>query len=268
MLTPIPGHRSLRVVKVGGSLLESGEGLSTLARRLADPRGSMIVVHGGGPEISRLQERLALEVRWHEGLRVTTPEGMKATSMVLSGWMNKRVAAALIRVGVPAAGISGEDGPTLLAEPREEGRLGSVGEVRRVDPTLLGTLLAGGFVPVLSPVSAGPRGRPLNVNADEAAAAVAAALGAARLELVSDVDGVLERGVPLGELGPARARELLELGILEGGMGVKVRVALEAAARGVRVRIGGPALMEDPGAGTRILAGEPVPSGSAFEAVP
>jgi acetylglutamate kinase len=176
--------------------------------------------------------------------------------MVLSGWVNKRVVQAFLDIGRPAVGVSGEDGALLEAIRAQGGKLGEVGEVVRVRPEVVHALLAAGFVPVVSPVSRGPEGNPLNVNADEAALHLAAGIGADRIYLVSDVPGVLVDGVVVRTLTPQQARDLIERGIATGGMSVKIRQALIAADAGVEVAIGEPGLLDDFASGTRILGAE------------
>lgn len=243
----------LTVVKVGGAVAGAPQELAALVAAVAALPGARVVVHGGGAEITAWQERLGLPVVRKEGLRVTTPETMQVTAMVLSGWVNKRVVAALIGAGELAVGLSGEDGGLLRAERKDGGRLGEVGEVAGVDPRALRALLDAGMLPVVSPVSRGPAGAPLNVNADEAAIALAVGLGADRLLLVSDVPGVLVEGAPLQRITADGAADLLERGVVRGGMAVKVNQALEAARSGVEVRIGDGAMLTDALAGTRVV---------------
>jgi acetylglutamate kinase len=157
--------------------------------------------------------------------------------------------------GRPAVGISGEDAGLLQADFLDREKFGEVGTIRNVNPAPVHALLAAGFTPVVSPVSRGPEGAPLNVNADEAAIRVAAGLGANRLLLISDVPGVLVDGEVLRTIGEAETRDLAGRGILVGGMLVKVEQALEAARVGVEVRIGDEGLLFGaPGT----LVGEPV----------
>ena len=240
----------LSVVKVGGAAVSDAAGLQRLVQDVAALSGNAVVVHGGGKEISAWQERLKLPVEWRDGLRVTGPDALRVTAMVLSGWMNKRVVQAFEDRGVTAVGISGEDGSLIQAVPAQGGALGAVGEVVRVRPDLLEALLGAGFHPVVSPVSRGPDGHPLNVNADEAALHVAAAIGADRMYLVSDVPGVLDEGEVLRELTLDGARALVEEGVAQGGMAVKLRQALVAARAGVEVAIGDGRILRDFRAGT------------------
>ena len=243
----------LTVVKVGGKLLQDRASLAELAGSLSEWSGRTVVVHGGGSEITRWQERLDMPVVWQDGLRVTTPEAMQLTAMVLSGWMNKRLVSALLDVGEVAVGISGEDGGLLQAVRKDDGKLGEVGRIVAVNQILLRALLAAGTVPVVSPVSRGPDGVPLNVNADEAAIAIAAALPADRLLLVSDVPGVLMDGQVIPRISTAEVEGLIARGTVTGGMVVKLRQALVAAEAGAEVRIGGDEILEDGSAGTAIL---------------
>jgi acetylglutamate kinase len=170
--------------------------------------------------------------------------------------------AALQGAGVPALGLSGEDGRLIAAAPAADARLGEVGEVgrppARVDARLLALLLGAGYCPVVSPVSASAAepGRALNVNGDDAAAAVAAAVGAAELLFVADVPGVLAGGAPLGTLDAQGARSLVAAGTAAGGMAAKLDAALAALAAGVpRVRVGDLAMLGDPAAGTVVVGG-------------
>lgn len=244
----------LTVLKVGGNEVDDARWTAQLAHAVASAREGLILVHGGGKEVSDVQRVLGAEPEWREGLRVTTEAALRAVQMVLSGVVNKRLTAALIGAGVPAAGISGEDGPVLEAVPAQGGRLGRTGEISRVHPELLRKLLRSGITPVLSPVSRGPEGGALNVNADDAAAAVAGAV-AERFLLISNVPGVLAQG---GETLPIVSAsdldELIAAGVVSGGMIPKLRAALRAAAAGVaEVRIGNLELLSEPDAGTRIV---------------
>ncbi len=243
----------LSVVKLGGRCVADADALRATAEHVCRLHGDVVVVHGGGAEISAWQERLELPVVWHAGLRVTTVESLQVTSMVLSGWMNKRVVQAFEDAGVPAVGISGEDGSLLRARRALGGAIGEVGEVVDVRPDAVRALLAGGFVPVVSPVSRGPEGTPLNVNADEAALHLAVGLGAGRIYLISDVPGVVVGGRTVGTLLADEARALLDGGIAVDGMAVKLRKALVAVDAGVEVAIGGASLLEDFRSGTRVL---------------
>jgi acetylglutamate kinase len=220
------------VIKVGGGTLAGGA-LEDLTGLLGSGR-EIALVHGGGPQLTRMLDALGLPTRFHEGLRVTDAETLEVAEMVFAGSVNKALARELNAMGVPAAGISGTDGPTLLVEPVPE--LGRVGEVKRVEPDLINALWAGGFVPVVAPLGLGPEGA-YNVNADAAAAALAVGLGAEHLFLLTDVDGLLKDGAPVGSLAPDECEEYVASGLAAGGMVPKLRAAAEAARGGVSARI-------------------------------
>jgi acetylglutamate kinase len=220
------------VIKVGGGTLAGGA-LEDLTGLLGSGR-EIALVHGGGPQLTRMLDALGLPTRFHEGLRVTDAETLEVAEMVFAGSVNKALARELNAMGVPAAGISGTDGPTLLVEPVPE--LGRVGEVKRVEPDLINALWAGGFVPVVAPLGLGPEGA-YNVNADAAAAALAVGLGAEHLFLLTDVDGLLKDGAPVGSLAPDECEEYVASGLAAGGMVPKLRAAAEAARSGVSARI-------------------------------
>jgi acetylglutamate kinase len=243
---------SVTVVKVGGNEVDSPEWVARLAAALARRGRRTVVVHGGGKEVSALQRVLGAEPEWRDGLRITTPEAMRAVAMVLTGVVNKRLVSALLGAGVDAVGISGEDGALLRAELLRGGALGRTGAVAQVRTELLRAWLAQGITPVVSPVSRGPDGGPLNVNADDAAAAVAGALRAAELLFLSDVPGVLEAGSLLPEVAGGEAEALIAAGVASGGMAPKLRAAVRAAGAVGRVRIGGLEMLDSSEAGTRV----------------
>jgi acetylglutamate kinase len=220
------------VVKVGGGALAGGAledlpGILGAGRRVA-------LVHGGGPQLTRMLNALKITTRFHEGLRVTDEEALEVAEMVFAGSVNKTLVRELNTLGAPAAGISGTDGPTLLVKPVPE--LGLVGEVEQVKPGLVHAIWAGGFVPVVAPLGLGPEGA-YNVNADAAAAALAVGLGAEHLFLLTDVDGLLKDGSPIESLTPERCEGYGASGLAAGGMVPKVRAAVKAARGGVGARI-------------------------------
>ncbi len=220
------------VVKVGGGALAGGA-LEGLPGILGSGR-AVALVHGGGARLTRMLDALGIPTRFHEGLRVTDFGTLEVAEMVFAGSVNKALARELNGMGVPAAGISGTDGPTLLVEPVAE--LGRVGEVERVETGLVHALWRGGFVPVVAPLGLGPEGA-YNVNADAAAAALAVGLGAEYLFLLTDVDGLLKDGSPVEALAPGECEEYVASGLAAGGMVPKLRAAAEAARDGVRARI-------------------------------
>ena len=218
--------------------------LEELARQIGlivNETGALpVLVHGGGRDIAAMQERLNLPVIKVEGLRVTDAESLFVAQMVLSGHTNKQVVRALLAAGLDAVGLSGVDGGLLRCRKKAHptADLGLVGEIVSARGDLLRGLLAMGIIPVVSPISLGLDGQTYNVNADEAAGAIALALPAAALDFVSNVPGVLDGGRRLPELTAARADELISSGVISGGMIPKVRTALEAVGRGVpQVRI-------------------------------
>ena len=245
------------VVKVGGNDVEDAAWVHALAQRLARVR-PLIVVHGGGREVSALQSRLGAEPEFRDGLRVSSADTVRIAAMVLSGIVNKRLVSALVSAGADALGVSGEDGGLLSAEAAMNGALGRTGVVTAVRADLLRSLLALGLVPVVSPISRGGDGGAFNVNADDAACAIAASISAQRLLFVSNVDGVLIGGAITRDVGVLEVEAAIRSGAVTGGMTPKLRAAARAAAAGVRdVRIGTlDVLMQS--AGTRVLAGAQV----------
>ena len=200
------------VIKYGGHAMDKPELSEAFATDLAHLAGQgmrLVVVHGGGPQISALLARLRVESRFVDGLRVTDEATMQAVEMVLCGQVNKAVVSGFSRHGVCAAGISGRDG-NLLRARRKNPALGLVGEVTEVDPALPRCLLDAGFLPVVAPVASGSDGEALNINADTAAGALAGALAAEYFVLISDVPGVLNadgRLIPGLERGGNRPPE-------------------------------------------------------------
>lgn len=240
-----------RVVKVGGSALADPGWLEAFATRAAAAQTPLLLVHGGGPEISALSAALGLPVTWHEGRRVTTPAVLDVAAMVLTGLVNKRLVAALLRAGVDAIGLSGVDGGLVRATLAHDGALGRVGRVSEVRATLLQRLGAAGHAVVLSPISLGADGSALNVNADDVAAAVAVALGAPELLFLTDVAGVRIGGAVVRSLSEGDAAALIASGAATGGMAVKLAAACSALAAGVSaVRIGGLEALTSASAGT------------------
>lgn len=249
------------VVKLGGRTQGDPALPAALAALWRASGGRLVVVHGGGDAVSELQRARGVAPEFVGGRRVTTAADVDVIRMALSGLANKQLVSALLGAGVPAVGLSGEDGVLLEAAPTADARLGQVGEFGagrgRVNVALLALLAGAGYCPVLSPVSASAAGRgvALNVNGDDAAAAVAAAVGAAELFFMADVPGVLVDGVPVATLDPAAADALVRAGTAAGGMAAKLDAARAALARGVaRVRIGDLAALGEPARGTAIVA--------------
>lgn len=247
------------VVKLGGSLLENAGARSRAIGAVARVWGAgtpVVLVHGGGRKIDQHLAALGLMRSVHRGLRVTGPATLEAVVAVLAGIVNKQLVGELRALGVAAAGISGVDGDTLVAErhpPIDGVDLGLVGAAPHARPEALRALLGAGLLPVLAPLAAGREGGILNLNADTAAAAVAAALGSARLIFFTDVEGVRDAdGKTLARVTPADVRGLLDSGAASGGMRPKLAAALEAVGGGVgEIVIAGPERHADVLAGRR-----------------
>jgi acetylglutamate kinase len=250
----------MRVIKVGGRPQLDPALPALLAGAYRSAPGSIVVVHGGGDEVSALQRLRGVTAQFSGGRRITSAADLEILRMALSGSANKRLVAALNDHHVPAVGLSGEDGGLLRATSLDPAQYGFVGKPTTVDRALLRLLLDGGYLPVLSPLSRSDEpgaGATLNVNGDDAAAAIAIALGAEELLLVSDVAGVLVDDVPVALLGPDEAQRLVDDGTASGGMGAKLQAALTALAGGVaRVRISDIAAIESLERGTALTRAE------------
>ena len=227
----------MRVVKIGGRA-QANPQLSRILRDawLASP-GALCLVHGGGDEISAMQRALGREPKFVAGRRVTSEGDLDLLRMVLSGVVNKRLVNAFVAAGLPAIGISGEDGGLIGAEIIDAATLGFAGRPVTINVDLLESLMSGKYLPVISPVAydaKSAKGSALNVNGDDAAAAIAAALGAEELVLVADVEGLLDaEGEMIPSLNAESARELVASGIAAGGMAAKIESAQAALAAGV-----------------------------------
>lgn len=225
---------TVTVVKVGGNELDEPAFLQELCAAIASFSRPLVLVHGGGKEISAALDRAGLPVTFVEGLRVTSPEAMAIMQQVVCGTINKRVVAALVAAGARAIGLSGIDLGLLRCAPyRPNGAdLGRVGAVSAVNDAALRAMLALGWLPVFAPVALGDDGGSYNVNADMVAQAIAGALGGAELLFVSNVPGVLLNGQVLPQLDAAAAEAAIETGAISGGMVPKVRAALQALEAG------------------------------------
>lgn len=232
----------MRVVKIGGRAQADPRLFAILAEAWNDPPRSLCVVHGGGDEVSAMQRALGREAAFIGGRRVTSKNDLDLMRMVLSGLVNKRLVNGLVAAGVTAVGLSGEDGALIRAEIIDAESLGFAGRPTSVNSQLLQVLIDAGNMPVISPVACNgesAEGGALNVNGDDAAAAIAVALGADELLLIADVEGVRdERGEIVPVLSLESARELIEKGTAAGGMAAKLESAHAALVAGVdRVRI-------------------------------
>lgn len=199
-----------------------------------------VVVHGGGPQIGEMLDRLGIQSRFVRGMRVTDAATMGVVEMVLVGTVNKAIVRMIHRHGGRAVGISGQDGNLIHArklmvggDPKGED-IGMVGAVERVDASIVQAMVRDGFIPVIAPVGGDAQGQTFNINADLVAAHVAAALRAEKLVLLTDVEGIRgEEGTVLPSVDAATARRLVEQGVIAGGMIPKVECCLDALAGGV-----------------------------------
>ena len=222
-------HGQTIVVKLGGSAMEEGKADTLLDIVLLRYVGlHPVLVHGGGAEITAMSERLGLHPEFRDGLRVTDAATIEVVKMVLTGKINPDLVASLNRLGAQAVGISGEDGPSIIAEPQDPA-LGFVGRVVQVNADPITALVDRGYIPVIASIGLGYDGNAYNINADTVAAEVAVALGASKLILLTDVAGVLgEGGQVVSQLDLARARAMLGSGAVRGGMIPKLEACLRA----------------------------------------
>jgi len=257
------------VVKLGGTTIADQqqvlEEVAAVARRRP-----VVLVHGGGKRITEWLERLGVPSHFEGGLRVTDPAALEVAAAVLRGVVNSELVAGLRGLGVDAVGLSGVDGGLLVAERIEE--LGLVASVVGLRRDLLDAILVGGQVPVVAPLARDEHGIVCNVNADDAAAGIVAGLGARQLVLMTDVDGVRDAdGERLDTLTVGEAEQLIESGVINGGMVPKIRAALAAVTwEGAEAIIADSSAeraleraLTDPSFGTRITAGRPANVGAA-----
>ncbi len=245
-----------RVIKIGGRAQASPELATRIATAWKNEPGSLCVVHGGGDQVSALQKSMGSEPSFIDGRRITTREDLEIVRMVLSGSVNKQLVSTFAAAGVRAVGISGEDGGLITARFLDRERFGSVGKPVRANADLLNLLLAAGYLPVISPLASedGDPAEALNVNGDDAAAAIAIALHASELLLVADVAGVLDSNdMVIANLDHTEATELAQKGVVKKGMKAKLEAGFAALAGGVaKVRVADLDGLEDATAGTSL----------------
>lgn len=238
------------VIKYGGnamvdSRLKDGFARDVVLMKLVGM--NPVVVHGGGPQISNLLERIGKKTEFVQGMRVTDPETMNVVEMVLGGLVNKEIVNLINNHGGRAVGLSGKDGRMIRARRLVLRRgapelnapeiidIGHVGEVDSIDPRLVAALDEQNFIPVIAPIGVGGDGDTYNINADTVAGKLAITLGAEKLILLTNTRGVLsDKGDLLTGLAAGEITELIEKGIISGGMLPKVRCALDAVSSGVR----------------------------------
>ena len=239
MTNQLADERNIVVLKVGGNELDDPTflcGLTKAVQSVKDEGHFPVIVHGGGKAITDLQTKLGLPEERIEGLRVTDAASLDIAEMVLSGLINKRIVRTLVGAGIRAAGLSGVDDGTIYVEKMRHplGDLGRVGEIQDVDDHLLRTLIAAAIVPVISPISFGALDNlSYNVNADHAATAIAAKLGAIKLVFISNVAGIQVAGRVVRVVSARQAEEWIAEGLIFGGMVPKVRSAVEAVRNGI-----------------------------------
>ena len=225
------------VIKFGGHAMGNDEAMETFARdivlmqQVGEPP---VIVHGGGPMINEMLDRLNIKSDFFNGKRVTDEPTMEVVEMVLSGRVNKRIVQAINKQGGQAVGLSGKDAKLITCD-QEDPKLGLVGTPRNINPTLLNRLFDADMIPVIAPLGSGDNGETFNINGDTAAGSIAAALNADRLLLLTDVSGVKNTdGETLTELTPKDIKDLIASGEISGGMIPKTETALNAIEGGVR----------------------------------
>jgi acetylglutamate kinase len=225
-------HGQIVVIKVGGNAIEKAKEQTLLDVVLLRYVGMQpLLVHGGGPEITAMSERLGLTPEFKNGLRVTDEKTMEVVKMVLTGKVSPDLVASLNRLGGQAVGMSGEDGPSIIAEPLSS-EMGFVGKVVQVNAEPITALLSRGYVPVIASIGLGYDGHAYNINADTVAAEIAVALGAAKLILLTDVPGVqgADGGV-VAVMSRDDAQRRIETGEVTGGMIPKLQACLRSLDR-------------------------------------
>ena len=225
------------VIKLGGHAMTSDQGMETFARDVALMRQvgiNPIIVHGGGPMINAMLKKLKIESKFVNGKRVTDPATMEVVEMVLSGSVNKKIVQAINDQGGRAVGLSGKDAKLIECKQADKD-LGMVGSPSKINPSVINTLTENDTIPVIAPLGYGPRGETFNINADTAAGAIASALKADRLLLLTDVSGVKNSsGEVITELSTKQITDMIQEGIISEGMIPKTETALHAIEGGVR----------------------------------
>jgi acetylglutamate kinase len=241
------------VIKYGGHAMgdaDLAKAFATDVVLLQQVGMNPLIVHGGGPQIGAMLERLAIKSEFIDGLRITDAATVGVVEMVLAGSINKGIAAAITAAGGRAVGLSGKDAGLILARKLTRTKidpdsqiervldLGFVGEPERVDPSVIHTLTSDGLIPVIAPIGLGAGGETYNINADTAAGAVASATDAARFILLTDVAGVLDKQSQLiEELTVSQARDLIADGTIAGGMIPKVETCIQAVENGTEAAV-------------------------------
>lgn len=228
--------KGINVFKIGGNQLDDPAFIAAAANVIKHLPEPPVIVHGGGKGIKTLQQKLGIQTQFVGGLRVTDAATLEVVMMVLCGQANLSLVAALINAGLDAQGFNGADRGLLRAQPmtHPDGDLGRVGKISAVRADVIREALAAQVIPVIAPVSLGEDGGFYNVNADQAAGAIAAALGAAQVTFLTDVAGVLHDGKVIDHITQTRAHDLITAGVIKDGMAVKLGAALDALSAGVK----------------------------------
>jgi len=232
------------VLKIGGTLISDDHALDTLWRSVKDMGDRVVVVHGGGPHATEIARSLGHEPRMVHGRRVTSELDLRIVQWTMRGELNSRLVAGAFKFGIKAVGVSGSDAGLIRVVKRppwtidgEAVDFGLVGDVQKVDPSVLTHLLDGGFVPVVAPLGIDTEGRLYNVNADTVSCEIASAIGARQYLLVTDSGGVRRNAVDASTLLKTCSREQFSSGVeegwIQGGMRVKLQVAFDALKAGV-----------------------------------
>lgn len=222
------------LIKIGGNAAQNPLILKALFEdiRILNQEYSCLLLHGGGAEVSRVSKVFGQEPCFRDGIRITTEEEMDSVEMVLSGTMNKRLVRLALSAGLNAVGLSGSDNSTIVAEALGSGT--RTGKVVSVNPDFLNMLIEQLYFPVISPVSTDSSFHSLNINADEAALAVAAALKASILIFLSDIPGILKDSKVLSHLNDIQVEEEIQNGTIQGGMIPKVRSSISGLQQGIK----------------------------------
>lgn len=227
------------VIKCGGSVFDklTPAFFKSIQAIQAEGEWLPVIVHGGGPAITQMLDKLAIPTVFHHGLRVTTQEVLNVAEMVLSGTMNKQLVSNICTSGGKAIGLSGIDGGLFTAKPMALSKLGYVGEITAVDPTVISCLCEQGFIPVISPISMDDKGQHYNINADQVAAAIAASLNG-KLCFISDVPGILVEKdgelTRLKQVSDLEIEQLIKMKKISGGMIPKAKAAVDSLKQNVQ----------------------------------
>ncbi|WP_338781041.1 acetylglutamate kinase [Metabacillus sp. FJAT-52054] len=221
--------RPVVVIKCGGSIIsELSDSFFSSIHSLKNSGWNVVLVHGGGPDITNTLKQMKIQTEFKNGQRKTTKEVLHVVQMTLAGKLNKQLAGECQRRGLSAVGLSGQDAGLLTARILDEELLGLVGGIEKVNTDVLELLLNQNYIPVIAPLGVTEAFETLNVNADTAAAAIAQALNADKLLFVTDVDGILNKGELICETDPAEIEGCIKSGIISGGMIPKAEAAVNS----------------------------------------